>query len=120
MLLSILGQEQAPLLLPPKNLVEWESVSILNLITANWRPSDWRTLGQVSMVPTLVRKMTRRQVKFSDLEIVAAQPMGVRRGRAAELVGAPVLLDLMVQARWVEPTIQGNRLTVFDYGALRP
>ena len=58
-------------------------------------------------------------MKFSDLEIVAAQPMGVRRGRAAELVGAPVILDLMVQARWVEPTIQGNRLTVFDYEDLR-
>jgi hypothetical protein len=55
-------------------------------------------------------------MKFSEITVVSAEPLGVRPDVAAELLGSELVLNLMVKAGWLSPEVSGNRLTIYDYG----
>jgi hypothetical protein len=51
-------------------------------------------------------------MKFSD--VVTLAPRLMRREDCRRYCGAPQLFDLMEQFGWIKPTVQRNRMTLFD------
>lgn len=41
---------------------------------------------------------------------------GYRPDEAAHVIGSPSLFRDMVEAKWIEPVVQRNKLTLFDGG----
>lgn len=52
-------------------------------------------------------------------ELIAAQPVGLRRPDAALMVGGEAVLDEMIARKLIKPAIARHKLTVFDAQALR-
>jgi hypothetical protein len=53
-------------------------------------------------------------VKYSEITKLQSAPRLLRKEAAEAYVGAPQLLVKLVRAGWLKPTVQRNRLTLYD------
>ncbi len=58
-------------------------------------------------------------MKYSAIERLEPDRLGVRPDQAVKLVGSSQVVNLFVQAGWISTVVQGNRLTLYDYSQLK-
>lgn len=56
-------------------------------------------------------------MKYSD--IVNAEPLGVKRATAAQMVGGETILTELLEKKLIKPRISRHKLTIFDVQELK-